>query len=299
MNSHSRTVTLAAIGVLGLVLYDKPTFAQGRDASDIERGVKLMNQSDFAGALDAFHSAREKSPTPESMARIALAEQGLKRWVDAEFHLRAALSQETDPWIKRYRPLLEDAVADIGKHLGSLDIQGSPDGGVVEVDGEVIGLLPLRKAPRVPIGQHQVKVSAPDHEPLVQAVQIDAGRTASLAVSLKPSAFLVATVPTSIPAEAPRPAQPPRREPIAWAGKLGVVGLTLLILGDIALGTGFGIYLHNRNTSTDKPFAIAGGVGNIVGIGLIVADQFVGPAAPSPSATPANHARGVTMTWHF
>ena len=116
---------------------------------------------------------------------MATAEQGLQRWADAETHIEIALSQRDDPWIKKYRPLLEETAAAIAKHLGNVDVQGSPEGGVISVDGEVIGILPLRHSRLLTVGQHELKVTAPNHEPTTRTIQIVAGQTTKPRVMLK------------------------------------------------------------------------------------------------------------------
>jgi hypothetical protein len=284
--------------VLSLLVHASVAAAQETTAAaDIERGVKLMNQSDFAGALDAFSAAREKSPSAEAVSRMAMAEQGLKRWADAEIHIEIALSQADDPWIKKYRPFLEEASAAIAKHLGNLDVQGAPDGGVIAVDGEVIGILPLRKSRLLTVGQHQLKITAPDHESTVRTIQIAAGQTTKLTVILK-SMSAPAKTGGATPATAPEPVrQPEAAAPASSQHWLSTVGIAALLAGSAALVAAGVIAIHNQNDTIYKPIAIAASATEVVGFGLFLFDQTRGP--PSQATTSTGRTVGLGFTWSF
>ena len=60
---------------------------------------------------------------PRTLAQIALAEQALGRFVDAEAHLREALAAD-DAFIRRHRRLLETARTEYERSTGVLPLEG-------------------------------------------------------------------------------------------------------------------------------------------------------------------------------
>jgi hypothetical protein len=92
----------------------------------IHRGVELRRRGDDAQALLEFTKAYDASRSPKALAQIGLAEQALGRWVAAETHLLGALDAKGEPWIEKNRPALQSAVETVSKHLGSLEVLGSP-----------------------------------------------------------------------------------------------------------------------------------------------------------------------------
>src|SRR5947209_3601580 len=95
-------VQAAAWGVVGV---PSVALAGGGDeaAADaaIRRGVDLRKQGRDMDALEEFRKAYAAARSPRALAQIALAEQALGRWVDAESDLDQALASKSDPWIRK------------------------------------------------------------------------------------------------------------------------------------------------------------------------------------------------------
>src|SRR3954466_7836710 len=88
------------------------------DEDAIRAGVELRKEQRDAEALDAFRKAFAIKATPRAQAQIALAEQALGRWLEADRDIEAALSATEDPWVVKNRGYLEDARATIAHHVG-------------------------------------------------------------------------------------------------------------------------------------------------------------------------------------
>jgi len=67
-------------------------------ASTYDLGKDLLNKNLNRAALDAFRHSYEVSHCVRSLAQMAAAEKGLRRWADAAAHLRVALESD-DPWM--------------------------------------------------------------------------------------------------------------------------------------------------------------------------------------------------------
>src|SRR5436190_1826813 len=107
----------------------------GTDAeTHLARGRELRQQTRDLEALEEFRCARLLAATPRALAQIALAEQALGRWADAEAHLAEALRATGDAWIATWHKHLDDSLAEVRRHLGRLQILGDPPGAEVRVD---------------------------------------------------------------------------------------------------------------------------------------------------------------------
>jgi hypothetical protein len=77
------------------------------DEALIKQGLERRKRGDDEGALRLFEEAARLSRTGRAMAQIALAEQALGRWADAEVHMVEALSgwcgwcQRKDRWRRK------------------------------------------------------------------------------------------------------------------------------------------------------------------------------------------------------
>lgn len=239
----------------------------------ISKGVELRRQGKNEEALDQFQKAYRLAPTPRAKAQIALAEQAIGRWADAERDLGEALNNAADPWIARQRPVLSEAMNVIRRHLGGLTVKGEPAGAVVELDGEAVGVIPLPER-HVTAGEVVVTVRAPGFVSVTRKVQVTPGELAAEIFRLKrvdsdgwgravaparaggvePSATTQVGLPAvnqSGPQPTDQPATPVgnhRLRTAAWATAIGAgvalaAGGTFLLLGESKANT-----FQNDNT---------------------------------------------------
>ncbi|MBX3275756.1 MAG: PEGA domain-containing protein [Sandaracinaceae bacterium] len=224
----------AAIGTLALTLVALPAAAQ--DACDaachLERGLTARAGGDDETAATHFEAAVALEPTPRALAQLALAQQALGRWVDAEAHLVRALAA-ADPWITDHRRVLEGALETIREHLGTLVVTSGVRGARLRVNGRDAGTLPLAAPISVEVGTAVVDVEAPGHVPVQRPAEITAGRLTRVEITLVPRASARPPIepepaPPAEPGElaAPdEPAAPPTRsEGPSVALILGAVG---------------------------------------------------------------------------
>lgn len=141
--------------------------ARAEDAASLLReGVELRRQGKDREALARFERAAALESSPHVLGQLALAEQSLGLWVQAEVHLKAALDGkpgDSDPWVRKNQKVLKDCWSTIEDHLASFEVWGSPAGAEVVVDGQVIGTLPFERPARVVVGEVAFQVRAPGH----------------------------------------------------------------------------------------------------------------------------------------
>jgi hypothetical protein len=210
------------------------------DAADadalIEQGVALREQGHDREALAVFQRAAGLRPSPRAEAQVALAQQALGQWVDAEAGLVRALAAPNDDWIERNRPALEQALATVRGQLGWITVDTDTPGAQVRIDGRPIPALPMPEPLRVPAGVVVVEALAPGYVSAVRYIEIHAGERAHQSMTLLPQAM-----PSALPAAAPsspgspesRSATIARRRTWAW-----------ISLGAAAALVGGGIAAH-------------------------------------------------------
>ena len=189
---------ILSLFVVGVCASPRGAAASEKDESEalIREGLALRRKGDDAGALERFNKAVVIRRSGRVLAQIALAEQALGRWVEAESNLKEALSRSDDVWILKNRPLLETSLGDISAHLGELEVSGNVVGADVQIDGIRRGSLPLTGPLRVVVGSVTLEVRAVDYYPLVRVVTVTSGGRAREVMNLVPSkAPVVASEP--------------------------------------------------------------------------------------------------------
>lgn len=220
--------------VLLLLALSVPRAALGQtvDVDTLVRdGLDLRRQRRDAEALSVFQRAWAISHAPRERAQMGFAEQALGHWIDAEVYLREARSATSDPWIAERAAVIDDALREVARHLGDLDVQGNVPGAEVRVDGRAVGTLPFARPVRAPVGTVSLEVSAARYHRVRRDVRVSAGELARESVVLVPLAG------------AGGPADPAAtRRVLAWAAA-----------GGAAVGLGVGVAgLIARNAAADR-----------------------------------------------
>jgi hypothetical protein len=175
----------------------------------IDRGLNLRRQGKPTEALELFERANAEAPSARAIAQVGLAEMSLHRWIDADTHITAALSRHDSDWIEnpKTRETLQKALADVGRHLGRLRIEGT-SGAEITIEGRLVGRLPLAGSVAVNPGAIRIRATAPGHQPFDVDVVATAGEEIVAKTELVPIPVAVPPLgPQSLPP--PAPASPP------------------------------------------------------------------------------------------
>jgi hypothetical protein len=207
-----------------------PAFADEIDKLYSE-GVELRRRHQDVEALNRFQRAHALKATPRTLAQIGFAEQALGRWVDAERDLKAALATG-DAWIAKNKTAIDRALATTDEHLGTLLIEGRPEGAEVRVGGVVAGTLPLKEPVRAPAGTITVELRAEGHAPGLRTIPIEAKKSHRERIELVP----IAAAPAVPPPVAVVEKKPHDRKLWLSGWTLVGVGAGLLALGVAGVG---------------------------------------------------------------
>jgi len=222
-------------------------FVAWAQSPEVERllreGIELRQRGDPAAALASFERAHQLARTPRTLAQVALAEQALGRWVDAETHLREALGTATDPWITRNRAALDGALGVIAQHVGQVLVRCDVDGAAVRVAGRHAGECPLAEPVHVEAGEVEVSGAAPGTS-ATERINVTAGQTAIVTLRLRPDATSTATTTAlrqgpSVPEQQARPLDAPSTAATPGSAQRAW-GWVLLVGGIVGVGVGVG-----------------------------------------------------------
>lgn len=204
----------------------------------IRHGVELRRTGHDDEALAEFRRAWEAGRSARALAQMAMAEQALGRWADADAHMREALAAN-DPWIARNRVQLQTAAGVIDQHIGRLEVRGTPVGASVAVDGRAVGTLPLPEAVRVIAGSVNVTVRADGFTAASRPVDVPARTLVRESFDLTP-APVAAPPPAASAVVGPTSGAvvmvaPPTPDAPAAGGTQRTLGWTLVGVGGASL----------------------------------------------------------------
>ena len=241
--------------VLGLLFAQLlPSFAHAAEAPEVEalikKGLELRRSGKDVEALAAFQEAYTKGKSTRARAQVALAQQALGSWVEAEANLLGALEGK-DEWVEARRAALNTALSEIQKRLGSLELLGGAPGAKVSLNGEAAGTFPLPGPLRVVAGSVAIEVTGDGFHPLQRTVVVPAGglaretiklaRAAGAPIASATPAASTAPSPSSSPspvasASAPEPAK--SESPVTAGTSVSSGGPAYRTWGFVALGVG-------------------------------------------------------------
>jgi len=270
----------------------EPADAPASEDALIEHGLALREARNDAAALETFRQAYALKHGARALAQVALAEQALARWVEAEVDLTRALEHSDDPWITRNRGLLNQALVEIQSHLGSLQVSGGVAGAEIFLNSASAGKLPLAKPLRANVGNAALQVRAAGYLPYARTVNIPRQGVGQETVVLVP-AVASPPPPTSSATDGEAPGWSTRTK-VGLAFRAGAVvsaaiGTTFLFVRDSRAQTfndaGCGTVSLTPDCSslrdkeeTAKTLSVAGWLGAVV-LGGVGATLLVWPSS--------------------
>lgn len=206
----------------------------------IAEGVELRRRGDDEGALARFRAAFELTHSARARAQIALVEQALGRWIDAEAHLLEALGSE-EPWIEERRATLDQQLEVIRSHLGQVRLEGGVPGAEVTINDRPVGTLPIGSALWIEPGPAQIVVRADGYRSFRRTLDAPTGQLVTLTIELQREGGAVpdpAVVPPALTPASPTPvasAESTGDERTGGGAPLGILGWSAIGVGGASL----------------------------------------------------------------
>lgn len=172
---------LAAAPAAAQPAADDTTREQAREHFD--RGLRLFNEGDNAGALAEFQQAYQLIQHPLVLYNIGLVYEATKRPVAAVEALDKLLQNPgnlTADRLSNARRVRDEQAA----RIGELEITANVPGAKVEVDGVGVAQLPLQEPLKLASGEHIIGIYATGYLPERRPVSIFGKSKATLNVEL-------------------------------------------------------------------------------------------------------------------
>jgi len=240
---------LASYPVAFAQLQNAPSGVHAAEDALIRKGLELRRARKDEAALQAFRRAWNLANSGRALAQIALAEQALGRWLDAETHLLDALKHDGESWIARHRSLLEQAMSELQGHLGWIELPGETKTGWVSINGKKVATLPLTGPLRAPAGSVALEVQAAGYLPITRVVVVPARAPAREPLVFIPASLVAQPLPSqsnsrSTGESAPEPAvaSPSKTRPI--------FGAILAAAAVVSLGTGIAFHVIREDRAS-------------------------------------------------
>lgn len=145
----------------------------------------LLNNDDYAGALEKYQQAYELSKEPRLLLNMAICARSLKAYARMQSLLlryeREAGASMSEP----EKQQADAALAAIRNLVGTLRVTVSESGATVTLDGQAVGTTPLEAPLVVDLGSHAFHVEKPGFTPFEQNLTIDGGNETPVTVTLK------------------------------------------------------------------------------------------------------------------
>jgi hypothetical protein len=225
--------------------------AAAQDASElVKQGLQLRREGHDAEALALFQQALGIDGTPRTRAQVALAEQALGLWVEAERDLSAALEAGDGTWFVQRREALNRALAAVRLRLAMLSVRTNVAGADVWINGVRVGTTPLPYPIRIVAGSVIVEARADGYALQTHHLEIDPGTQTSDRLELT---RLVVDAPLESPApREPAPGAAVRFRELPAAKETGRTTAGWILFGSAAaLGIGgtAALLVRDRNAT--------------------------------------------------
>lgn len=195
---------LLAGGPVPLVHADEPTASSVKEAGKhFQRGVTLYNEADYRAALVEFRRAFEIAPNAAVLYNIGQTYYQLQNYAAALSTLERYLS-ESGP-TAAHRPEVEQTIETLQARVGKVAIALNVADCEITIDDELVGRTPLTEPVLVSIGRRKITAMRPGRAPETRFVDVAAGDTVQLTMSLgEPSVVVPVTTPPKPAAASPR-----------------------------------------------------------------------------------------------
>jgi hypothetical protein len=247
-----------------------PGDASAEAEAHIARGLELRRQRRDEDALAEFRAAYGAQKSARALAQIALAEDAVGLWVDAEDAFDEVLSSRGDAWVEKRRDALTAELQIVRNHLADLELVISPSSAEVWLNGALAHSRAPTGAFRVASGRILVEIRAAGFETARRVLEVPPGAHEHETIALVESPRAAAP-PAAPPSLAPETAEHPlaRMTRDASSGPAPetsrrsterVAGLVVAGAGLLSVGVGayFGIEALANNGDSD-PYCGRGG----------------------------------------
>ena len=147
-------------------------------------GIKLYQDTNYAGALAEFEAAYAAKPGPGSLQNVALCQKALFRYREAAATLEDLLKTHGRELSEGETKAVTEAIAELHGLVGSIVVNVEPSDAKVSIDGRAVPLSELRTGVDLNVGEHTLVADLPGYARLSRVVTVAAGQK-QLPIELK------------------------------------------------------------------------------------------------------------------
>lgn len=149
-------------------------------------GIKLYQDTNYAGALAEFNAAYAAKPGPGSLQNVALSQKALFRYREAADTLQQLLSRHGSELSEGEKKAVAEAITELEGLVGSIVVNVEPSEAKVTIDGRALSSSELRAGIELNVGEHTVVADLPGYARLQRVVSVASGqKLASVELKLK------------------------------------------------------------------------------------------------------------------
>jgi hypothetical protein len=144
-----------------------------------DKGLRLLEERAFDGALAEFQLSRRLFPTRSATENAAICLRELHRF-DEALETYEALVRDYPDLPADVKARVDKATAELRGLVGTLEVRAAEPGATVSVDSRDRGATPLKAPLRVSAGTHTVRVYKPGFAPFETRFEIAGGETVAI-----------------------------------------------------------------------------------------------------------------------
>jgi hypothetical protein len=201
-----------------------------------QRGVTLYNEADYRAALVEFRRAFEIAPNAAVLYNIGQTYYQLQNYAAALSTLARYLSESGAT--AAHRPEVEQTIETLQARVGKVAVSTNVADCEITIDDELVGRTPLTDPLLVSIGRRKVTAMRPGRAPETRFVDVAAGDTVQLTMSLGEPSVVTPVI------------TPPKPAAAATSGGNGLITagwVTTGVLGAGAITAGVLAFLASRD----------------------------------------------------
>jgi tetratricopeptide (TPR) repeat protein len=149
-------------------------------AAHFHRGVAFFNEADYMAALVEFKRAYALAPNVNVLYNLGQTQYQQQKYADALATFEKYLAEGGVP----HRADVEATVANLRTRVGRLELSTNVPDAEVVIDDEGVGKTPFAKPLTISVGRRKITVTAAGHVPVTRWIEIAAGETVRLPLTL-------------------------------------------------------------------------------------------------------------------
>ena len=153
-----------------------PALATAEARRHFKLGIRLYQDTNYAGALVEFEAAYAAKPGPGSLQNVALCQKALFRYREAAETLGQLLAKHEGELSDGEKKAVRDAITELTGLVGSIVVNVEPSDAKVTLDGRALPPSELRAGVEVNVGEHTVVADEPGYARLVRVVSVASGQ---------------------------------------------------------------------------------------------------------------------------